>query len=122
MPTIQQLAEAFSSHRFEEVYDHLADDVRWVVPGQATTEGREAVVAVCAGALAELTDTTTTFTRFVSVADARTAAVDAVGRYVGADGSTYVVSSADVYELDDDGRLAVITSYVVELDAPASSE
>ncbi len=121
MTTVQQLAEAFSSHRFQEVYDHLAEDVRWVVPGQTTTEGRNAVVATCDGSLAELAGTTTTFTRFVSVADARTGAVDVVAQYVGADGSTFVVSSADIYELDDDGRLATITSYAVELDAAGAA-
>jgi hypothetical protein len=30
----QQIAEAFSGHRFAETYDHLAVDVRWVLPGR----------------------------------------------------------------------------------------
>ena len=37
----RQTAEAFSSHRFPEVYDRLADDVRWVLPGQATIQGED---------------------------------------------------------------------------------
>ena len=56
-----------------------------------------------------------TFTRFVSVADHRVAAVDASGRYTGPDGSVSVVSSADVYEFDGDGLLGRITSYAVDL-------
>lgn len=27
------IAEAFSGHRFAEAYEHLADDVVWVMPG-----------------------------------------------------------------------------------------
>jgi gamma-glutamylcyclotransferase (GGCT)/AIG2-like uncharacterized protein YtfP len=57
------------------------------------------------------------FSRFVSVASDRVAAVDAVGRYVSSDGSVSVVSSADIYEFDEQGLVATITSYAVELDA-----
>jgi ketosteroid isomerase-like protein len=113
----EEIAEAFSSHRFLEVYDHLADDVRWVLPGQATIQGKAAVVAACesaAGEFAQLAGTDTV--RFVSVADARTAAVDATTRYRSPDGSASVVSSADIDEFDQDGLLTTITSYAVELD------
>jgi hypothetical protein len=50
--TVKQLAEAFSSHRFDEVYDHLADDARWVLPGQdplvgkAETEAAPGIVTI----------------------------------------------------------------------------
>jgi hypothetical protein len=49
----RQIAEAFSGHRFREVYGHFADQVRWVLPGQPTIEGREAVVATCESSAAE---------------------------------------------------------------------
>jgi hypothetical protein len=67
--------------------------VRWVLPGEAPIEGRDAVVA----------------------ASDRVAAVDAVGRYLSSDGSLSVVSSADIYEFDGAGLLTTITSYAVEL-------
>jgi hypothetical protein len=31
----KQIAEAFSGHRFTEVYEYLAPTVRWSLPGQA---------------------------------------------------------------------------------------
>jgi ketosteroid isomerase-like protein len=114
----RETAESFSGHRFDEAYGQLHEDVRWTVPGHEPIIGKAAVVEACeetaehmAGlALAE-------FTRFVVVADDRVAAVDAIGRYVSHDGTTSVVSSADVYELDADGLVTTITSYAVELDA-----
>ena len=113
----QQIAEAFSGHRFAETYDHLADSVRWVLPGQALIEGRSAVVEACNSSAAEMAQLATAeFGRFVSVASDRVAAVDAVGRYVSQDGSVSVVSSADIYEFDGDGLVTTITSYAVELD------
>ena len=115
----QQISEAFSGHRFADVYGFLAADVRWVLPGQDTIEGRDAVVAACDASAAEMTRLQSTeFTRFVSVHGDRVAAVDAIGRYVSADGSVSIVSSADIYEFDGDGRVTVITSYAVELAGP----
>ena len=111
------IAEAFSGHRFGETYDRLADDVRWVLVGQGVLEGRDAVVAACEASAAEMAQLASTeFSRFVSVGDERLAAVDAIGHYVGADGTTSVVSSADLYEFDGEGRVTTITSYAVELE------
>ena len=111
-----QIAEAFSGHRFTETYDHLAADVRWVLPGQLTIEGRDDVVAACGSSAAEMAQLVSTeFSRFVSVGGDRVAAVDAIGRYVDREGNVSVVSSADVYEFDGDGRVTSITSYTVEL-------
>lgn len=115
--TVLEIAEAFSGHRFADVYDHLATGVRWVLPGQASIEGKDAVVAACEESTAEMARLASTgFDRFVCVAGDRVAAVDAIGRYVAQDGETSIVSSADVYEFDDDGLLTTITSYAVELE------
>lgn len=108
------IAEAFSGHRFAEAYDHLAEDVVWVLVGGSVIEGKPAVITTCGGTLTELADTTTEFTRFVTVADDHAAAVDAVGRYTGPDGAVFVVSSCDLYEFRDD-LVVRITSYTVEL-------
>jgi SnoaL-like domain len=114
--TTKQTAEAFSSHRFPEVNDRLADTVRWVLPGRAPIEGKAAVLAACESAAAAFRQLAgTDVLRFVSVADDRLAAVDAIVRYESPDGSVSVVSSADVYEFDADGLLTTVTSYAVEL-------
>jgi ketosteroid isomerase-like protein len=114
----QEIAEAFSGHRFAEVYEHLATDVEWVLPGQGGISGKDDVVAACEASAADMAQLASSeFSRFVCVASDRLAAVDAVGRYVGKDGTVTVVSSADIYEFDADGRVTTITSYAVELGA-----
>jgi ketosteroid isomerase-like protein len=110
---IQQVAEAFSAHRFGEVVEHLAEDVRWVTPGGPTVEGRAAVIATCESTTAQLEGVTTEFPRFVAIVGADAVAVDVIARYSGPDG-TSTVSSCDVYEFAD-GALTRITSYVAEL-------
>jgi ketosteroid isomerase-like protein len=115
---VQQIAEAFSGHQFSTTYDHLAADVRWVLPGDDPIEGKDAVVAACESSAAEMAQLSRVeFTRFLAVAGERVAAVDAIGRYVSPDGSVSMVSSADIYEFDGEGRVSVITSYAVELEA-----
>ena len=115
MTTSRETAEAFSGHRFREVYGALAPDVRWTSVGQGTITGRQGVIDACEATLAALVATTTEFTRFVVVADDVAAAVDVVGRYVDADGGVSVVSSCDVYEFTG-GLLTTLTSYAVELE------
>ena len=114
MTSSQQIAEAFSGHRFSDTYDHLAADIRWVLIGGETIQGRDQVIQTCEQTAAELTETTTEFLRFLAIAGTGAVAVDAVARYVGADGTTSVVSSCDIYEFDE-GVVAVITSYSAEL-------
>jgi ketosteroid isomerase-like protein len=121
MTTPRETAEAFSGHRFADAYPALAPDVRWTNVGQGTITGRQAVVDACEATLAELATTTTEFTRLVVVADGSVAAVDAVGRYVDADGEVSVVSSCDVYEFTG-GLLTTITSYTVELDPATDAD
>ena len=116
--TIKQIAEAFSSHRFEtssSISPRTPVGFSPVRSGRGQGGHRGGLPrrgGRVRGALE-----TTELTRFVSIAEAATAAVDVVARYVSKDGSVSIVSSADVYEADSDGRLVTITSYAVELEA-----
>ena len=118
MTTPREIAEAFSGHRFADAYAALAPDVRWTMVGEGLLTGPQAVVDACDATLAELSRGTAQFLRFVVIGDGDAVAVDAVGRYVDADGGVSVVSSCDIYEFSD-GALTAITSYAVELDATA---
>jgi hypothetical protein len=80
MTTPQQIAEAFSGHQFSDAYDHLAADIQWVLIGGATIQGRDQVIQTCEQTAAELTDTTTEFLRFLTIAGTGAVAVDTVAR------------------------------------------
>ena len=115
MTAPREVAEAFSRHRFRDVYAVLAPDVVWTAVGARQTVGRQAVVDACEQTLAALASTDVVFTRFLPVADGDAAAVDAVAHYTDPGGGTSVVSSCDVYEIRA-GVLVAITSYDVELE------
>ena len=118
MSTLREAAEAFSRHRFAEVYPVLADDVVWTAVGAGPpVRGRTAVVDTCERSLAELAEATVEFRRVLVVSDEHAAAVDTVARYDDADGVS-LVASCDVYEFRA-GRVVAITSYAVELEPDA---
>lgn len=113
--TPSALAEAFSRHRFAEVYPHLAAGVRWEIVGDRVIDGRDAVIAACDESAAFLAAATTDFTAFRVVAGATTAVVDSRATYRDADGGVFPVASCDLYDVDDAGALVAITSYTVQL-------
>ena len=56
-PTNREIAQAFSSHRFELAIPHLAPDVHWNLVGADPIDGRAEVTEVCRETATELTDT-----------------------------------------------------------------
>ncbi|WP_181780182.1 nuclear transport factor 2 family protein [Pseudonocardia pini] len=113
----RQIAEAFSRHDFAIAYPRLADDIRWTAHGGPTTVGRDAVVAVCEQTLADLADTTTTFTSWHVIDAGDDVVVDVIARYDGPAG-TFTVASCDLYRFTD-GTLSAITSYTAEVSSAA---
>lgn len=116
MPTIQQIAEAFSSHQFREVYDYLHPQVEWVLVGAARLEGPDQVKVACEQSLEQLSRTSTQFLRFKSVVGTDAVAVDTVAKYVDGRWQSSFVRSCDVYEFVQ-GWLVGITSYTAEIEA-----
>ena len=112
--TTEQIARAFSSHRFEVALPHLTDDIVWTLVGTDPVMGRKAVKKTCQQTADYLADVTTEFQRFRSVVGEDSVVVDTLARYTEADGDVSVVASCDIYDFVD-GRVTEIVSYTVEL-------
>lgn len=110
----EDVARAFSGHRFTETFAQLAPDVQWILVGAGRIEGAEAVMQACRDSAAEATGVSTTWLRFISTGIGDVVAVDAIGRYEGGDDLS-VVSSCDIYEFTG-GKITTITSYAVDVD------
>ncbi|MBM7503723.1 nuclear transport factor 2 family protein [Agromyces aurantiacus] len=111
----EKLARAFSSHRFDVVLPHLADDVCWTNVGSPTLLGRKAVKKALERTAAELAEVTTEFQRFRSVLGEDSVVVDSLARYTDASGDVSVVASCDLYDFDGEGRITEIVTYTIEL-------
>jgi hypothetical protein len=115
MPTIQQVAEAFSSHRFTEIYDFMHPQVEWTLVGVARLEGIDQVRAACERSLAQLERMTTQFLRFKTVAGPDAVAIDSVAKYVDVKWQRSFVRSCDIYEFTQ-GYLTSITTYTAAIE------
>jgi hypothetical protein len=114
MASPEELAIAFSSHRFSETYEHLSPSVRWVSVGSTTMVGKDAVVDACDQATTAMAELRLDRRRFLTITGDQGVAVDTVTAYVDPSGGESVVASCDIYEFEA-GRIAVITSYAVEV-------
>jgi hypothetical protein len=110
----EQIARSFSGHDFEAVYPHLAESVQWDLTGADVIVGRPAVIELCRATTAELTDTTTHFTRFRTVVGEGSVVVDSVAEFTDSDGDKSVVASCDIFDFEQ-GLVVRITSYNVDL-------
>ena len=113
-PTLIEIAEAFSRHRFEETVPHMLDDLEWTLVGERRIVGKADVVAACRESAGYLADVRTTFDAFKVVANEGSVVIDSRAEYLDRDGEASHVASCDIYDFVD-GRLAGITSYTVEL-------
>jgi ketosteroid isomerase-like protein len=111
---MEEVAEAFCRHRFEETLPHLSEDVRWSLVGGDTLTGKAAVAAACNSTASHLTDVTTTFTHFRSIVGPNCVVIDSVGEYTEPSGSRSVVASCDIFDFDE-GSVTAIRSYTVEV-------
>lgn len=110
-----QICLAFCEHRFDDVYPHLAADVRWTVPGYMVLEGADAVERTCRETGQSLSGTTTSTDRQVMVRGRDAVVVDSFTTYHGPGGVT-AVSDCHIFEFADQ-RITAITSYAVEVNA-----
>lgn len=112
--TPEEIARAFSGHRFEEALPHLAADIVWSLVGADPVLGSAAVEKLCRGTAADLADVTTEFQRFRSIVGDDSVVVDSLARYTEAGGAVSVVASCDIYDFVD-GLVTEIVSYTVEV-------
>jgi ketosteroid isomerase-like protein len=110
----EEIARAFSSHRFEVALPYLLDDVVWEVVGGEDLSGKRAVTNACTALGEELTDVETTFDRIRAVVAAECVVIDSIARYLARDGSLSTVASCDIYDFAE-GLITRIRSYNVEL-------
>jgi hypothetical protein len=113
----EQIAEAFSRHRFTEVYPFLADDVQWDIVGDRLVVGSADVRATCEQSAGYLATVRTDFRRFRTVVGDDSVVVDSDAQYTDQDGASSLVASCDLYDFAA-GTLTRITSYTVQRDDP----
>lgn len=114
------IAKAFSTHRFEETYEHLSDDILWDMVGGEQINGRGNVIDRCTRSAGYLAGVATTFHKFRSLTSENCVVVETLAEYAEetADSLPSFIASCDIYDFVD-SKVGQITSYVFELAAPS---
>lgn len=108
-----RLAQAFSSGRFENVYEHMADDIIWNIVGENIFSGKDAVVAKCKQTAVYFNQVTTIFNITNSIASKNRVAINGTAEFIRTNKRVAFVSACDVYEFNEEGLLQTITSYCI---------
>jgi SnoaL-like domain len=111
---MDQIAEAFCSHRFVETYPYMADEIKWEIVGREQLVGREVVIDQCNQAAKFLETVSTTIARLKIIRAETFVVVEGAAKFQDQENQTASVASCDVFQFSD-GRLVRITSYNVEL-------
>lgn len=112
--TTDQIAEAFSSHRFVETYAYLSESIKWNNVGGEKYIGRDVVIDQCEKSASDLATVPTTFTKFKVRQAQACILVESIAQYKDNEDQLSTVASCDVYQFAD-GLLIEITSYNIEL-------
>ena len=114
---IDQIADAFCTHRFVVTYPYMADEIKWTIVGREELMGREAVIDKCAEGAKFLETVSTTYTKLKIYRAETCVVVEGAAQFQDQENQTSSVASCDVFQFSD-GRLVEITSYNVELNKP----
>lgn len=111
--TIEQIAEAFCSHRFAETFPYMTDDIKWTMIGREELIGREAVIAHCNQGLKFLETVSTTYPKLKIYRAETCVIVEGAAQFRDKENQTSSVASCDVFHFSN-GQLVEITSYVID--------
>lgn len=108
-----EIAEAFSSGKFDITYDRLSNNIEWTVFGEKVLQGKEQVIAECDEVKEYFNSITTDFTNYNSIGNDNRIAINGHALFL-KDGKTVAeVNACDVYEFDEEGLITSIKSYCI---------
>lgn len=111
--TLQQIAESFSGGQFDNVYQHLADNIIWNVVGENTFTGKQAVIDNCEQVASYFKTVTTNFKTGNIIADNNRVVIDGTAEFTRDGKQVSFVWACDVYEFNDSKKIEKITSYCI---------
>lgn len=114
---LQELNEAFANSDTDYIAEYVTDDIRWMIVGDRTVQGKEAFVE----ALKEMEgDEPMELTIHHIITHGRTASVDGVMKMPDGSGDGKAYAFCDVYTFSGfkNPKVKEMTSYVIETEDP----
>lgn len=107
------IAEAFSTGQFAKTYTHLAAQAEWIVVGEDTYSGKEAVIRQCEQTAGYFASVATAFKIINVISNGDHVAISGTAEFIRNGKRVSFVSACDMYEFDGMNRVTRITSYCI---------
>ena len=114
---MDQIAEAFCSHKFVETYPYMANEIKWNIIGKEKLVGWEALIDHRKKSAKFLETVSTTLAKPKIYRTEAYVVLESAAQFQDQENQTSSVASCDVSQFSD-GRLVQITSYNVGLNKP----
>ena len=112
--TQKKIAESFSNGKFELVFEHFAENIQWIVIGEAQFDGIEKVIDNCKQTANYFKSVTTEFKTLNVIVGNNHIVINGTAEFLKDNKRVAFVSACDVYEFNNDNKLERITSYCIQ--------
>jgi UDP-N-acetylglucosamine transferase subunit ALG13 len=116
--TQKQIASDFSLGNFAEVFEYMADNIRWEIIGEQTLEGKEKVMVHCQNIATYFKSLSTDFKIHQTIQENEKVVIIGLGEFIRDSKTVSKISACDVYEFDSENKISSISSYCIEVFKP----
>ena len=113
--TITAIAKAFSNGEFEKIYPFIADNAIWVVVGEGTFIGKDAIRKNCEQVSNYFKSVTTNFNTINVVTQDNNVVINGTAEFLKDNTRVSFVNACDVYEFNEHAHIQRITAYCIQL-------
>ena len=111
--TKKEIAESFSTGKFEMTFPYLAEGVRWKIVGDKELTGKSEVVSNCLSTAENIELVQTIFTADQIIKESNKVVIKGSGEFIRHGERVKLIAACDVYEFDKDDKLEMISSYCI---------
>lgn len=109
----KEIAESFSTGKFESAFPYLSDDVVWRLVGDTEIIGKSEVVSNCLKASEYFDLVNTVFTTEEVIKDQNKVVIRGKGEFIRDGKRVNLIAACDVYEFNDNDQVKKISSFCI---------
>ncbi len=110
----KEIAELFSTGKFEATFPYLAEEVIWKIAGDKQLNGKSEVVSICKDAALTESLSQTIITTEQVIKDDNKVVIKGSGEFIRHGKKVRLVAACDIYEFNADHQVESISSYCIE--------
>ncbi|MFT4600148.1 MAG: hypothetical protein ACI857_000318 [Arenicella sp.] len=111
--TKKEIAESFTTGRFEDTFPYLAEGVTWNIVGDKELCGKSEVVSNCQATSEASNLVQKIFTQEQLIRDKNKIVIKGSGEFIRQGKRVNLIASCDVYEFNDNNEIETISSYCI---------